>query len=174
MKKLFIAVGIILISIGCNQAEKSDADASSKNDDMQALYEQNLSTLKSFIAAFEKEDIDGQAAFIADSARYSSPVFGDTIFTKKHWLEGQKYYMDNWSNLHLSNAQFLPGIDSATHQFDGSVRYYGFWDGVHTSGFTGQVKFYGTYDFNKDHKIISGNDFFDVGGMMNAVNAYSK
>ncbi|HET7118206.1 MAG TPA: hypothetical protein VFI29_17040 [Hanamia sp.] len=174
MKKIFFAVGITFMVIGCNQTEKTDNTASSKNAEMQALYEQNLSTLKTFIADFEKEDLDGQAALIADSARWSSPAYGDTVHTKKHWLEAQKYYMDNWSNLHLSNAQFLPGIDSATHEFDGSVRYYGFWGGVHSSGFTGQVKFYGTYDFNKDHKIISGNDFFDVGGMMNAINSKGK
>ena len=82
--------------------------------------------------------------------------------------------MDNSSNLHLSNAQFLPGIDSATHQFDGSVRYYGTWNGVHSTGYTQQVKFYGTYEFNKDHRIISGNDYFDLGGMMNAINSRGK
>lgn len=169
MKKIFFAVIITLMMAGCNQAGKKEEISSSKSDEMKALYEQNLATLKTFIADFEKEDLDGQAALIADSAVWSSPVYGDTIHTKKHWLEAQKNTMDNWSNLHLSNAQFLPGIDSATHEFDGSVRYYGMWAGVHTSGYTGQVKFYGTYDFNKDHKLISGNDFYDVGGVMNAV-----
>lgn len=174
MKKLFIAFSIVLMSISCNQTEKTDTTVSSKNDGTQALYEKNLATLKTFIADFEKEDIEGQAALIADSAMFSSAAYGDTVHTKKHWLEGQKYFMDNWSNLHLSDAIFLPGIDSATHQFDGSVRYYGFWGGVHSSGYTGQVKFYGTYDFNKDNKIISGNDFFDLGGMMNAINSKGK
>lgn len=174
MKKILFAVSIILMSIGCKQTEKTDATSSSKNADTQALYEQNLSTLKTFISDFEKEDIGGQAALIADSAWYSSAAFGDTVHTKEHWLEGQKFFMDNNSNLHLSNAQFLPGIDSATHQFDGSVRYYGTWSGVHSTGVASSVKFYGTYDFNKDHKIISGNDFFDLGGMMNNINSKGK
>lgn len=174
MKKIFFAAAISLMVAGCNQTGKKDDATSSKNDQMQELYQQNLSTIKTFIADFEKEDIDGQAALIADSARYNSAAYGDTIHTKKHWLEGQKSYMDNWSNLHLSDAQFLPGIDSTTHEFDGSVRYYGFWGGVHSSGFSGQVKFYGTYEFNKDHKLISGDDFFDLGGMMNAINSKGK
>ena len=179
MKKVFIAAIITLMVAACNQAEKKaeaspDNVASSKSDEMKTLYEQNLSTLKTFIADFEKEDIDGQAALIADSAVWSSAVYGDTVFSKKHWVESQKYFMDIFSNLHLSNAQFLPGIDSATHEFDGSVRYYGNWGGVNSSGVSGSVKFYGTYDFNKDHKLISGNDFFDVGGMMNAVQPKSK
>ncbi len=170
MKKVFFAFAITLLAIGCNQSEKKEDTASDKGAEMNAAYEQNLSTLKTFIADFEKEDIDGQAAQLADSAVWNSPAYGDTVHTKKHWLEAQKYYMDNWSNLHLSQAQFLPGIDSATHEFDGSVRYYGLWSGTYSSGVIhAPVKFYGTYDFNKDHKIISGNDFFDLGGLMNAV-----
>ncbi len=71
--------------------------------------------------------------------------------------------------LHLTEAQFLPGVDSATHQPDGSVRYYGTWHGTPASGKEVSVKFYGTYDFNKDNKIISGDDFYDVGGLMNSL-----
>lgn len=139
MKILFFAVVIIFMSISCNQTGKADSKESSIDGDTQQLYEQNLVTLKTFITDFEKENLDGQAALIADSAWYSSSAYGDTVHTKKHWLEGQKYFMDNSSNLHLSNAQFLPGIDSATHQFDGSVRYYGTWNGVHSTGYTQQV-----------------------------------
>lgn len=168
MKKVFFAFAITLLAIACNQSEKKEDTTSGNSNEMKALYDQNLSTLKTFIADFEKEDIDGQAAQLADSAVWSSPAYGDTVHTKKHWLEAQKYYMDNWSDLHLSDAQFLPGIDSATHEFDGSVRYYGNWSGVHSSGVSGSIKFYGTYDFNKDHKIIAGNDFFDLGGLMNS------
>lgn len=169
MKKVFFVVAITLMVIGCNQTEKKDDTASDKGAAMQALYQQNLATLKTLVADFEKEDIDGEAAQIADSAVWNSPAYGDTVHTKKHWLESHKFYMDNWSGLHLTDGQFLPGIDPATHQFDGSVRYYGHWDGVHSSGVATQVNFYGTYEFNADHKIISGSDYFDLGGLMNAI-----
>lgn len=169
MKKIFFAFCITLFAIGCNQTEKKDDVTKDNGADMQALYQQNLATVKTVIADFEKEDIDGESAQIADNAVWNSPAYGDSVHTKKHWMESHKYYMDNWSNIHLSNAQFLPGIDSATHQFDGSVRYYGRWDGVHSSGVATQVYLYGTYEFNADHKIISGSDYFDLGGLMNAV-----
>jgi hypothetical protein len=45
------------------------------------------------------------------------------------------------------------------------------WVGTHKSGQQTSTKFYGTYDFNKDNKITSGDEFFDVGGLLNAVNA---
>ena len=52
---------------------------------------------------------------------------------------------------------------------DGGVRCYGRWDGVHKSGVTTHVNYYGTFEFNKDGKISSANEFFDLGGLMNAV-----
>lgn len=182
MNKVFFAVVITLMVAGCNHAEKkedissskSNDTSSSKSNDMKGLYEQNLSTLKASFNDFEKEDLASMSARSADSLVWNSPVYSDTVHTKAHWMEGLKYYMDNWSNLHFSNAQFLPGVDSSTHEFDGSVRCYGRWDGTHSSGVATQVKYYGTFDFNKDHKIISANEFFDVGGVMNAVKPGSK
>ncbi len=174
MKKVFFAVIITLMITGCTQDEKKEDTASNKGSEMKALYKKNLATVNAFVTAFEKEDIDAQAALIADTAVWSSPAYGDTMHTKAHWLESLKYYMDNWSDLHLSNGQFLPGIDSVTHDFDGSVRYYGRWDGTYSSGVATQVKFYGTYEFNKDNKLISGADFFDIGGLVNAIQPKGK
>lgn len=168
MKKIFFAGIISLIVIGCKDEKKEEATSNNKTE-MNALYDKNLSSLKAVLAAFEKEDINAFAANIADTAVWNSPAYGDTVSTKAHWMESLKYYLDNWDNLKLNNAQFLPGIDAATNEFNGSVRYYGSWDGVHTSGVATKVSFYGTYEFNNDNKIISGSDFFDLGGLMNAV-----
>lgn len=169
MKKLLVAVIITIIVTGCSQPEQKDGIASQQNDDMKALYEANLAMYKTQIAAFEKEDLNAWAATIADSATWLSPAYGDTITTKGHWVESIKYIMDNNSNLHLTDAQFLPGVDSATLQPDGSVRYYGTWHATSASGKEARIKYYGTYDFNKDHKVIAGDEFYDVGGVMNAL-----
>lgn len=174
MKKVFFASIISLLIISCDNDKKEVEAASTNKSDSKALFEKNLSTLKTFIAAFEKEDADGLAAQLADTATWNSPAYGDTVNTKAHWMESLKYYLDNWSDLKLNNAQFLPGVDADTHEFDGSVRYYGSWDGVHSSGVATKVNFYGSYDFNKDNKIISGSDFFDLGGMMNALQPKAK
>jgi hypothetical protein len=175
MKKLLFASVVSLLVIACNsKEEKKEDDASKKMADMKALYEKNLATLKTFIAAFEKEDASGLAAQVADTAKWSSPAYGDTVSTKAHWMESLKYYLDNWDNLKLNNSNFLPGIDQNTQELDGSVRYYGDWAGVHKSGLATSIKFYGTYDFNKDNKIISGADYFDLGGLMNAVAPKAK
>jgi len=169
MKKLFFAAIVTLIIAGCNQSEQKENAVSDNSTDMKSLYEANLSAYKAQVASFEKEDLNGWASTIADSAVWSSPIFGDTLHTKAHWVAYIKSTFDNMNNLHLTDAQFLPGVDSATEKPDGSVRYYGTWNGTSTSGKQVSVKFYGTYNFNKDHKVISGDDFYDIGGMMNAV-----
>jgi hypothetical protein len=174
MKKLLLFSIISLSLFACSDKDKKEDDSSKKNDEMKATYEKNLASLKNGIAAFEKGDVDGWAANVADSAVWNSPSYGDTVHSKAHWKESLKYYIDNWTNLKLNNATFLPGVDSATQQLDGSVRYYGSWDAVHKSGVVTKVSFYGTYDFNKDNKIINGSDFFDVGGLMNAVKPKGK
>ena len=174
MKKLLFASIVSLLVMSCGDNDKKEDGASKKNAEMKTAYEKNLASLQAGIAAFEKEDIDGWAANVADSAVWTSPAYGDTVTTKAHWKESLKYYVDNWSNLHLANGIFLPGIDQTTRELDGSVRYYGQWGGVHSSGVTTSVNFYGTYDFNKDNKIISGADYFDLGGMMNAIKPKDK
>ncbi len=171
MKKLLFLSIISLFAFSCNSGEKNEeATTSDKNADMQTVYEQNLATVKNCVTDFENKNLADYANNIADTAVWNSPVYGDTDSTKTHWMQSLKYWTDNWDSLHLTNGNFLPGLDPVTHEINGSVRYYGRWDGVHkATGKTTQVNFYGTYEFNKDHKIISGADYFDVGGLLNAV-----
>ena len=169
MKKLLFATMVSLLIIACNDNDKKEDESSKKHADMHSLYEKNLAVLKNSITLFEKKDLEGWAASVADSAKWDSPAYGDTVKTKAHCKETLKFYLDNWNDIHLNNAMFLPGLDSLTHEFDGSVRYYGRWDATHTSGVKTMVNFYGAYDFNKDGKVIYGGEFFDVGGLMNAI-----
>jgi len=166
MKKLIFGSALLATILACNQPKTETASAST---DAKALYEKNLASLQSGISAFEKKDINGWAATVADSAKWSSPMYGAPEGKKEDWKNALSSYMADWNSLKLENANFLPGIDSTTHEPDGSVRYYGVWTGVHKSGVKTSLKFYATYDFNKDGKVVFGDEYFDVGGVMNAV-----
>ena len=173
MKKLLFLSFVSMLILSCNQKAKTDDTPapSKKADDMKALYEKNLATLKTAIAAFEKKDMEGWAATVADNVVWQSPAYGDTVKTKAHWKEVLSGFSSNWDSLKLTNPNFLPGLDSTTLEFDGSVRYYGSWIGRYKSGVWTNVAFYGSYDFDKDGKVSSGTEFFDVGGLMKAVQA---
>src|SRR5678816_3698671 len=169
MKKLLLLVACSYLLAACSTQEKKEDDSSKKTDDMTALYEKNLAVIKSAIASFEKKDIEGWAANVADNVVWHSPAYGDTVTTKAHWKEILTADVANWNDLKLTQANFLPGVDSSTQQPDGSVRFYGVWVGTTKSGQQASFKFYGTYDLNKDNKVTSADEYFDVGGLMNAV-----
>jgi len=135
---------------------------------MTPLYEKNLAVIKSAIASFENKDIEGWAATVADTVNWTSPAYGDTVTSKAHWKETLTAYLTNWNDLKLTKTNFLPGVDSTTHQPDGSVRFYGVWVGTSKSGVQTASKFYGSYDLNKDNKIIFADEYFDVGGLLAA------
>jgi hypothetical protein len=181
MKKLLFCSVIFFAVMSCNESNKTDetgkmsdsmatADAAKPVDNgMNELYEKNLANLKASISAFEKEDIEGWAAMVADDAKWQGPAYGSSPADKATWKKTLEGYIAGWDSIRLVNPNYLPGVDSTTNRLDGSVRYYGQWDAVHKSGVRTSVNFYGTYDFNSDNKIVYGTEFFDVGGLMNAV-----
>ncbi len=172
MKNLLLFVVCSYLLTACSNQEKKEDDSSKKpaaSDEMNALYEKNLAVVKAGVAAFENKDIEGWAANIADNVVWRSPSYGDTVTTKAHWKEVLTSFLANWNDLKLTNSNFLPGIDSSTHQPDGSVRFYGVWVGTTKSGVKTSSKFYGTYDL-KDNKVTAADEYFDVGGLMAATN----
>ena len=116
MKKLIFCSAILATILACNQPKTETAsDATAK-----ALYEKNLASLQSGISAFEKEDINGWAATIADSAKWSSPMYGAPEGKKEDWKNALSSYMADWDGLKLENANFLPGI-AVTNQHENLV-----------------------------------------------------
>ena len=169
MKKLVFLSMAALFLFACNTENKEVATTTV--DDSNAIYDQHLAIVKGMVTNFENKDMDAFFANVADSANWNPPMYGDTVHTKAHWRESLQYWADNWDNMRLVNPIFLPGVDTTTHQPDGSVRYYGEWVGTHKA--TGTVthlhSFYEFFNFNSDHKIINNGSFFDVNGLMNAV-----
>jgi hypothetical protein len=175
-KTIFFSL-VLCVLFSCNEPAKTgdttsaSSDTTSKPSDSKALYEKNLASLQAGITAFENEKIDDWAATVADAAVWNPPAYGAKPAGKADWKKALAGYITDWDSLKLVSPIFLPGIDSITHEFDGSVRYYGKWEGVHKSGVKTSINFYGTYEFNTDNKVVNGTEFFDVGGLMNAVKA---
>jgi hypothetical protein len=168
MKKLLFLTIITSLMLSCNT--KENKDAATGNSDMNALYEKHLAIVKGNLTAFENKNLEAIAANVSDTAKWTSPVYGDTVNTKAHWKESLKYWTDNWDSLHLVNPIYLAGVDVTTNKPDGSVRYYGQWDGVNkATGKHTHVLIYEFFNFNTDHKISAAGSYFDVGGLMNAV-----
>lgn len=172
MKKLLLIFFISFTVYSCKESVKSEIPV--KPSEAKSLYERNLASLKKGIVAFENKNLDDWAATVSDTTIWNSAAYGSSPGGKQEWKKMLTEYVADWDSLKLMYPDFLPGIDSATHEFDGSVRYYGLWNGIHKSGVRTSVNFYATYDFDKEGKIVNASEFFDAGGLMNAIKQKAK
>jgi hypothetical protein len=173
MKKILLPLTLLAIFSCNNDPVKTDTTVN-KDSTARALYERNLSSLQKGIRAFENKNLEEWGTTVSDTTIWNSAAYGSSPAGKAEWRKTLAAYIADWDTLKLMYPDFLPGIDSATHEFDGSVRYYGIWNGIHKSGVRTSVNFYATYDFDKDGKIVNASEFFDVGGLMNAINKKSS
>jgi hypothetical protein len=169
MKKSILWLGLSIAVLGCSQPQKPAEEVPSKSDEAMIQYEKNLGVLKASLTAFENEQIDEWANSLADNAVWNPASYGAPAGTKEDWKKTLTYYVTEWDSLRLTNPTFLPGIDSASHEPDGSVRYYGTWVGVHKSGMKTSINYYATLEFNNDNKVITASEFMDIGGLLNAI-----
>ena len=120
--KLFIFFLFISTAVySCKEQVKSEPTL--KLSEAKVLYEKNLASLQRGIRAFENENIDEWAETVADTTIWNSAAYGSLPGTKEDWKKTLIAYFADWDSIKLNYPDFLPGIDSATHEFDGSVRY---------------------------------------------------
>ena len=172
MKAIPCAI-LAVVMLACGQQPKTD-EASFKRTKSLALFERNKEVLQIGLEAFQREQMEVWADGVSDTVVWNSSAYGSRPGSKEDWRKVLDVYITNWDSIRLNNAVFLPGLDTGNYEPDGSVRYYGQWDGVHISGIRTSINFYGTYEFNSVNKIVNAQDFFDVSGLMIAVSPKGK
>ena len=153
MKKLLFIISILFI-YGCNTNPN---------------YERNLATAKKLFELHGEEDLDGQIALISDKIQSNSSMYGSETAGYDQYVNMLKGYHAAFDDIKYTADIWLPGTDSLGN-LDGSVRTYGTWTGVNVA--TGKVldlHGYWYMNFDEDGKVIAQGDYFDFGGMINAV-----
>ena len=168
MKMLICLFLAAVAMVGC-QPPSQPTPEPPKDDAAKIAYEKNLATIKAAIKAFENENLEEFGRYVSDSVAYYPASYGSKKSTKEDWKNLLGFYISEFDSIRLAQPLFLPGIDSVTHKPDGSVRYYGSWVSRHKFGVKTTVAFYGVYEFDDNNKVIYAQDFFDVGGLLNAV-----
>ena len=166
---LFVLSLVSMMILSCSKDQQSAVDEEQKREDAKNLYKKNLANVRAAIKAFEEEDLEKWATYVADTVVYVPPAYGLPWGTKQDWTNSLVYFTSDWDSIKLKNAVFLPSLDTASFEFDGSVRYYGQWKGIHKGGKKTQINYYAYYKFNKANKITFAIEFFDVGGLTHAV-----
>jgi len=155
MKKLILLfVGILFVSCDSNPD-----------------YAKNLATAKKLFELHGEEKLDEQLALVSKDIKVYTPMYGSSepvgYETYSAILKG---YQDNFEDIVYTPQAWLPGVDTLTLKPDGSVRTYGTWTGKNSiTGKELNLNGYWYFNFDDEGKIIAQGDFFDYGGMMQAV-----
>lgn len=138
-------------------------------------FEKNSQTVLANLKGFESENVDYSQ--YADNF-----VMNDTGFGGKDSLsleEIKKMDKAMWERydfkLLTDPLVLLPGVNPETKELDGSVRYYGDWQVTlpatdSTEARTGVLKFYESFDFDENGKILYQQGYGDFGGLMGHLN----
>lgn len=174
MKKLLF--GMILVSVfACKTQEvKTENNAAAQNDSAIADFKENAKVALELFHAFEKKDMSVFEKNLADSAKIIGAKYGDSVFTKAQNIA----LLSNLTKLFVvskaNDILLLPGVDTITYVPTSSVRAYVRWTDDAVNGAKIEHKYYSVLDFNKDHKVIKIDEYFDVTGMLNASTAPKK
>jgi len=164
-----MATAISLFACTNPQATTSNnSDDASMNE-----FKENAKVVDAGFKAFAKNDLAEFATYIADTIKFHGPGINDTVaIGKDAMLERLANFHKMLKNVNANVEVMLPGLDPASLKVDGSVRTYVKWQSESiTNGVKFNEKFYAVYKFNKDHKIVDADEYFDVTGLISAATA---
>jgi len=156
MKKTLL-FSLLIGLVSCSSAEKHPD------------YDANLALVKAAFEAHENENIEDWLACFSVNLVHESALYGVGRIGLDAQRKQMERYHQEFDSIKFTKAIWLQGVKFKTNVPDGSVRCYGTWTGIHTS--TGKeiaMSAYHYFDF-KNGRIDESGDFFDFGGMMNAV-----
>ena len=166
MKKLLLFFTLCMFTSCNNTAVKKITDSlSNSNPD----YAKNLATAKKHFKLHEEENLEGQLAQISKDIESNTSAYGSETANYDQYVAMLKGYHAAFDNIKYTANNWLPGT-SPEGKLDGSVRTYGTWTGVNVA--TGKelnLKGYWYMNFDEEGKIVAQGDFFDFGGMIDAV-----
>ena len=156
MKKIFFSLIMVAALVACNNTTPASNNAADE------AYTKNAATAQAFLAAFAAKDSVKMASLVSDDFKWSPPAVGMDTLSKDKWMAAMKGFMSTYNDITFTNPLWRKGVDSANN-LDGSVRVYGLWNSKFaSSGKTGLLKYYASFEFNKEGKIISQIEFYNM------------
>ncbi len=164
MKSLITIISIGLFMVGCQPPVDNSA---------QETFEKNSAAVLEYLQAWEMESLDYDKYFAENAWVRPTSVGSADSMSRADMIANDK---KNWESLDFaipSDIVFLPGVNTATKQMDGSVRYYGIWTMTvpatdSTEAVSVEIDVYESYDFDENGKIVLLQSYADWGGLKEA------
>lgn len=171
MKKTFLVALLATTLFACSNPPATTT--ANSDDAMMAEFKENSKVIEAGFKAFAKNDLTEFATYVADTIKFHGPGINDTVaIGKEAMLERLANFHKMLKNVNANVEVILPGLDTASMKADGSVRAYVRWQSESISNVVKfNHKFYGVYKFNKDHKIVDADEYFDVSELINIATA---
>ena len=171
MKK--VVFGLLVVSLYACATQEAKTTS---NDEAAVIaeFKENSKVALALFQAFESNDTAVFSANIADTAVIYSAKYGDTTLTKAQNTANLAALRKLFSVSKANDIMLYPGVDSVTYKIVPSVRAYVRWTDDALNGAKIEHKYYAVMEFNKDHKVVVIDEFFDVTGMLNASTAPKK
>ena len=162
MKVVYSALFASVLFIGCQPAEDNSVNEA---------FERNSKVVLAELEGWANESMDFDALY-AENAVVRPTSFGspDSLSLDEIKVQNQEMW-DMFDFELVDDIVLLPGVNANTKKADGSVRYYNTWRLTlpatdSTEARSGEIKFYESYDFNSEGKIVYQQGFGDFGGLM--------
>ena len=134
--------------------------------------EKNSQTAITVLEAWQNETLDHKTYYAEEFSTLPTGFGQNDSLNLTGLIEDDKA---NWArfDFQMVDAPFdlLPGVNAASKEIDGSVRYYGEWSATSpasdsTEEKSGTLLIYQTFEFDERGKIISQSTFGDFTGIM--------
>lgn len=167
-KYLIFCLALAFVSCDSNKKMDSEPDAMAVAD---SLFQRNSEIVMADIRAWENETPD--YSIYSDNYVGYQTGFGsekDSI-SVEDMKNNDKFILGIWDFKLLTDpVVLLPGVNPDTKKPDGSVRYYGTWRVTRTATDStaeksGDLKMYGSYDFDENGKVVYSQMYADWGGL---------
>ncbi len=162
MKVVYHALFASAVFIGCQPEEDNSVNEA---------FEKNSKVVLAELEGWANEKMDYDALY-AENAVVRPTSFGSADSLRLDEIKANNQEMWDMFDFELVNdIVLLPGVNAETKKADGSVRYYNKWKVTlpatdSTEARSGEIKFYESYDFNAEGKIIYQQGLGDFGGLM--------
>jgi ketosteroid isomerase-like protein len=156
MKKFLLSLVIMAALVACNNNTAVKTTAADE------AYTKNLATAQAFFAAFAAKDSVKMASYVTDNFVWSPPAVGQDSLSKDKWYAQMQVFMSTYNDITFTNGLWRKGVDN-DNNLDGSVRVYGLWNSKFaSSGKTSLLKYYASFEFDKDGKIAWQAEYYNA------------
>jgi hypothetical protein len=157
MKKIVLFVITIVSIFSCTQKKEDDGNL--------IKYNKNLVVTKQFIEAFSTKDSTKEASLLSEDLLAYGPGIGQDSITKDAFIKGDIDHMMTFSDIKLTNAKYLPGLDD-NYKITPDVRVYGTWVQKFTkSGKISKMKWHAEFKINEEGKIFGYSEWCELADM---------